>query len=318
MIELRTVAKSYRLPGLRRRRAAHGGGRQVVLDGIDLELPSGSVIAIAGRNGAGKTTLLRVLAGLSPPDSGRILVDGVDLAPRPERLRRIVGFAASSDRGFFGRLAVRENLRFFAALGGVGGESLSARVDRGLEEVGLLGHRDRPYRCLSNGERQRLALARALIGRPRILLLDEPTRSLDDEGADRALELLRELHDRDPDRTIVFSTHDRVRADRLADRVVTLESGRIAAETPILKAPRYALRTSPMLRPGDLGGLAAIAGVSSVERGASESSATVVSLGTLAGLDSLVDGLRARGLRILELSPLPRAAACRGRAGEGP
>lgn len=308
LIELRGVTKSF--PAAASPASLLGSwqrplrrARREVLSSIDLALPAGGAVALVGRNGAGKTTLLRVIAGLAPPDSGRISIAGEDLTGRPERLRRLSGFAAASERGFFERLSVRENLRFFAALHGAARGELRAQVDDGLAEVGLAQLRDRPFRQLSSGERQRLVIARGLLGRPAILLLDEPTRSLDAEGADRLHALLAELRRSDPGRTVIFSTHHPEEAANIAERTVALEEGRIVPAPRPVSTPSYTVRTSPPLGASHVRGLALLEGIAGIDRPATTAGASTFRLRSAEALDALVDALRARGLCILELSP---------------
>jgi heme exporter protein A len=196
------------------------GGR-AVLTGIDFQVHEGRCVALTGANGAGKTTLLRLLAALVRPTAGEVRWFGRPAARLPAD-RRLVGVLAHESL-LYPHLTVRENLLFAARMCDV--PRPARRVDPLLESVGLRPHSHRPTSQISKGMRQRLAVLRALVHDPPILLLDEPFSGLDEEGADWLARLLPELRGRG--RAVCFSTHDRPMAHRLADRLVHLESGRI-------------------------------------------------------------------------------------------
>ena len=176
----------------------------------------GSCCALLGRNGAGKTTLLRVLAGLSPFQKGSIAVLGSK--PRAAEARRATGFLGHGI-GVYEDLTARENLRFFSHVSG-GGD-----LNEWLERVDLLRVADIPVRQYSRGMRQRLALARTFLSRPRVLLLDEPFTSLDDRAIKMLSQLLREARDRGA--TILFSTHQIRDAMAIASHVALIEQGKL-------------------------------------------------------------------------------------------
>jgi ABC-2 type transport system ATP-binding protein len=158
-------------------------GATPVFGGLDLLVPEGHVAGIVGRNGAGKTTLLSVLATVLLPSSGSARVLGKDVAAQAEQVRREVGFAPRTDRGYYGRLTLRDNLRVFGSLYGLSGLELRRRVAALIELFDLEPHADRPLQAASNGVRQRCGLARALLHAPPVLLLDEPFHGLDAAGA---------------------------------------------------------------------------------------------------------------------------------------
>lgn len=176
--------------------------------------------AVLGRNGAGKTTLLRILAGLSAFQRGSVRVFGE--APRSEKARRQVGFLGHGI-GVYEDLTARENLHFFARIAGI--ESPHAAAGSWLERVGLARVAAMPVRQFSRGMRQRLALARAFLNSPQILLLDEPFTSLDDRAITMLGELLREARARGA--TIVLSTHQIREALALASHVALIENGKL-------------------------------------------------------------------------------------------
>jgi ABC-type methionine transport system ATPase subunit len=149
------------------------------LDGLDLEVGRGRVFCLLGPNGAGKTTLIKVLATLVLPDGGRASVAGYDVALEPGPAKNAVGYAVSDERSFYWRLTGRQNLEFFGALYGLGGPARDRRIDELLRLAGLEEAADLRFNGYSTGMRQMLAFARALLADAAILLVDEPTRSLD-------------------------------------------------------------------------------------------------------------------------------------------
>ena len=196
-------------------------GAQVVLDQIDLEIAEGQTMAILGANGAGKTTLLGCLASIIRPTGGDIFWFRQPAAGNVAA-RRLIGMVAHQSF-LYPHLTVRENLLFAARMYGVA--CPAERTDELLSSVALGPYRHRFLGQLSRGMRQRLALARAIVHDPPILLLDEPFAGLDTAAADWLGNLLSELHGRS--RTVCFTTHDRQRACRQADRIIRLHGGRI-------------------------------------------------------------------------------------------
>jgi heme exporter protein A len=204
--------------------AVHGGGLvqrygpRVALGPLDLDLETGERLAVLGDNGAGKTTLLRMLATLARPAQGVLEVLGLDAVRQRERLRPRLGFLGHQP-GLTAMLTVRENLQFFAGLHGLP----PGRAQEALQRVGLTRAADQRAGELSRGMQQRLALARATLHGPELLILDEPDASLDVPG--RAL-----LADLVEDRTVVLATHDRILARRLCTRALLLRGGLAAGD----------------------------------------------------------------------------------------
>src|SRR5215469_13172654 len=154
-------------------------GETRALDHVSLTVPSGRVLVLLGPNGSGKTTTSKLISTMLLPDSGRILVQGADTTTNADLVRERVGFAVATERSFFPRLSARENLDFFAALDDITRKVRTERIDELLTRTGLLDAGDTLVMKFSSGMYQRLGIARALIHRPSIVLLDEPTRSLD-------------------------------------------------------------------------------------------------------------------------------------------
>jgi ABC-2 type transport system ATP-binding protein len=202
------------------------------LDGLDLEVGRGRVFCLLGPNGAGKTTLLKVLATLVLPDGGRALVEGRDVVREPGRAKAAVGLAVGDERSFYWRLSGRQNLEFFAALYGLRSGARDRRVGELLRLVGIEGAADRRFNSYSTGMRQMLSFARALLADAAVLLVDEPTRSLDPQAADRIRSFLRaELAGRQG-KTILWATHDLGEAADCADDIAVISRGRIRLSGP--------------------------------------------------------------------------------------
>jgi ABC-2 type transport system ATP-binding protein len=215
--------------GIHARGVSRRFGTVVALDHVDLDVAPGEVVAVMGPSGAGKSTLLRVLATLVAPDAGTAAVAGADLAREGAAVRRAIGLVLGEERSWYWRLSGRANLEFFAALHGCDRATARTRAAALLTGVGLGGGAaDRRVGTYSSGMRARLALARGLVGEPRVLLLDEPTRSLDVGAADHVRALLRD-HVAERSTAVLLVTHAAGEAAALADRVVVLGDGRIVA-----------------------------------------------------------------------------------------
>jgi ABC-2 type transport system ATP-binding protein len=205
---------------------ARGFGRwKPVLKGLSFEIAKGEVVALLGANGSGKTTLLRVLAGLLEPDEGNAWVFGRSLVREPLAARASLGWVPAVDGGFFPRLTGRENLEVFAALMKVPRSRVDETVSGALATPALAQALGTPFFSCSAGMKQGLAVCRALLRDPPILLLDEPTRSLDDASGGMVRAFLRECRGR---RTVLFATHSKEEAGECATRTLTLAGGTLA------------------------------------------------------------------------------------------
>jgi heme exporter protein A len=209
-----------------------------------MQCVAGEIVGLLGPNGAGKSTLLAVVSTLLEPSSGEVLYGAHTARTAGSALRARLGLLAH-DLHLYGELSARENLMFFASLYGV--KDRSRRVDEALERAALLDRGGDPVSSFSRGMRQRLALERALLHDPRLLLLDEPFTGLDDQSA--AALALRLSALREEQRIILLATHDLEVADRLIDRAVILRDGRVVTveETgrPLRERYRKALGTVP-------------------------------------------------------------------------
>jgi ABC-2 type transport system ATP-binding protein len=208
------------------------GGRGVPVPAIhdlDLALPRGALLGILGPNGAGKTTFLKLLATLLQPDSGRLLVDGRDCARASREVRARVGLVTGDERSFYWRLTGRQNLAFFAALHDLDRARARGRIDDLTKALGLGDVMDARVDSYSTGMRQRLGIARGLLHDPSVLLLDEPTRSLDPEAAASLRALIARLS-REGGHTVVLVTHAPEEARALCTHLAMMREGALRLE----------------------------------------------------------------------------------------
>nr|WP_296748924.1 ABC transporter ATP-binding protein [Thioalkalivibrio sp.] len=214
-------------------------GKAVAVDDISFTIADGSATALLGPNGAGKTTTLAMLLGLMTPSSGSIRVLGTDMLRHRYQVLGRMNYA-SPYIDLPQRLTVRENLNVYGRLYGV--RNLRTRIKILTEELDLERFMERPYREMSAGQRTRVALAKALLNEPEVLLLDEPTASLDPDTADRIRGLLEAYRGR-TGATLLLASHNMPEVERLCDRVMMLRSGRIVDDgTPKGLASRYGRR----------------------------------------------------------------------------
>jgi ABC-2 type transport system ATP-binding protein len=214
-------APALRIEGLRK-----SYGATVALAGVDLLVEPGTILGLLGPNGAGKTSLVSIVAGLRRPDAGRVEVCGLDAARSPHQVRPLIGFAPQ-DTGVYLTLPVRDNLRFFAGLAGLRRAAASAQIGELADALGLTELLDRKAAQLSGGERRRLHAAIALLHRPPLVLLDEPTTGADVQTRTQILDLVRDLA-RDGS-AVVYSTHYLPEIETLGADVAFLDHGRIVA-----------------------------------------------------------------------------------------
>ena len=200
-------------------------GRVTALSGISFHAPDGQITGLLGENGAGKTTTLNILSGLYPADRGDIVMDGAAATLQVRRQR--VG-SLLDQKGLYSRLTARENIAYFAALRGLDGGELKRRVQQALGAVGLESVADRRAEGFSQGERMKVALARAMVHAPQNLLLDEPTNGLDVPSARSFKAILRDMRERGV--CIVFSSHLLSDVSALCDNVVIVAKGRTVAQ----------------------------------------------------------------------------------------
>ncbi|BBL70764.1 ATP-binding cassette domain-containing protein [Methylogaea oryzae] len=211
-----------RADGLSKR---YGGHR--VVDGISFSIPRGEFCGILGPNGAGKTTTLRMLAGHAPPDGGELTVLGFPVPKRAKDMRALVGIVPQQDNLDL-ELTVRENLEVYGRYFGLSSAEVRDRIPQLLQYAALPDKADQRIGNLSGGMKRRLSIARALINRPRLLILDEPTTGLDPHIRHNIWQLLRQLQQ--DGLTVILTTHYMDEAERLCDRIILMDHGRILAD----------------------------------------------------------------------------------------
>jgi ABC-2 type transport system ATP-binding protein len=219
---------AIRVDGLEK---TYGSGENAVtaVDDVSLEIESGTIVGLLGPNGAGKTTTIKSLLGLIVPDSGSVSVCGVDISEEPERAHSHVGAMLEGDRNVYWRLTVRENLEYFAGLGGQRPSDVRDRHDELLERLDLADRADTPVNELSKGMKQKVSLASTLARDVDVIFLDEPTLGLDVETSRDLYVELRRLAEHE-DITIVLTSHNLDIIEAVSDRVAILNDGRIIAD----------------------------------------------------------------------------------------
>ncbi|MEZ4369254.1 MAG: ATP-binding cassette domain-containing protein [Polyangiaceae bacterium] len=194
--------------------------------GVSFQAADGEITGLLGPNGAGKTTTLRMLYGLTQADSGSATIDGIDIARAPREAQQRLG-VVPDQRGLYPRLTAREHIHYFGSLQGLSGESLDARIEALLDELDMRSLADRRVQGFSQGERAKVAIARALIHAPQNLILDEPTNGLDVMATRSMRSVIRDL--KRQGRCVVFSSHIMQEVAELCDRVVVIARGRVVA-----------------------------------------------------------------------------------------
>lgn len=236
-----TQTPVLRVDGLRKRFPVRRGWREMArrpfqkewapaLKGVAFEVGTGEFFGLLGPNGAGKTTLFKILATLVLPDGGTAHVAGYDVVRQADRVRRVLTPVIADERSLFWRLSARENLRLFAALHGIPRRAGEQRIEELLEVVGLEDAAEKMVGAFSSGMKQRLLIARSLLARPKVLLLDEPTRSLDPLSARSFRRFLREEVVGRQGCTVLLATHSADEALGLCDRLAVLHHGELLAQ----------------------------------------------------------------------------------------
>ncbi|MBI2775751.1 MAG: ABC transporter ATP-binding protein [Chloroflexi bacterium] len=200
-------------------------GERIAVDALDLEVRAGEIFGLLGQNGAGKTTTILMLLGLTEPSGGGARVVGLDPSRHPLEVKRRVGYLPDAV-GFYGNMTGRENLRYTARLNGLRGADAEVHIETVLEQVGLTDRADGRTDTYSRGMLQRLGIADALIKEPDVLILDEPTASIDPIGVIEILDLLRRLA-RERGMTVLLSSHLLDQVQSICDRVGIFASGRL-------------------------------------------------------------------------------------------
>jgi len=213
-------------------------GSQKVLDNVSVEVETGEIFSLLGPSGCGKTTLLRICAGFEEPDSGCVILDGVDVTSLPPNKREIR--TVFQNYALFPNMRVRENIAFSLSVAKTAKEKIRAEVDKYLDFIQMTEHADKYPSQLSGGQKQRVAIARALINKPKVLLLDEPLAALDLKLRQRMLVELDQLHD-DVGITFIFVTHDQGEAMSISDHIAVMNKGRVeqtGSPVEVYEAPK--------------------------------------------------------------------------------
>lgn len=223
----------------------------LAVDNVSLNVGQGQVLVLLGKNGAGKTTTVRMLTSILRPSAGTARVAGYDVVTQPDKVRGAVG-VLTEHHGLYGRMNSDEYLSFFASLYGMKAVDVRRQVDPLMERFGLAQARKKRLGEYSKGMRQKLALVRALVHNPPVLLLDEPTSAMDPESARTVRDVILEL--RQSGRTILLCTHNLVEGEELADKVAIIQEGKIilsdtlnAVKRALLGAPEYELKLAAPL-----------------------------------------------------------------------
>jgi ABC-2 type transport system ATP-binding protein len=201
--------------------------RTEALKDITLSVMKGEIFGLLGPNGAGKTTLMKILATLIIPDGGTGNVFGYDLIRHSQQIRRMIGFVNMSERSFYWRLTGRQNLNFFAALHNLTGKQRGDRIQTLLELVGLEEKAETQFMKYSSGQKQRLALARALLSNPEILLMDEPMQNLDPIASSAFLKMTVDVLKEKEGKTILWCTHNLREAEEICSRIAIIHRGTV-------------------------------------------------------------------------------------------
>ena len=237
-ISIRQLSKTYPVPLARLKKFFRRKATSPVeaLRDVSFDVREGEIFGLIGRNGAGKTTLTKIIATLVQPTSGAVVVRGFDSVRDEEAVRAQIGLATAEERSFYWRLNVEQNLNFFARLYGLSDASARARIGELLARLELEPLARRRFGELSTGNKQRVAIARAMLSSPHVLLLDEPTRSLDPLAAAQTRTLINSLA-RDADRpvTVLLTSHNLAEIEELCRRVAIISRGGIRA----LDAPEH-------------------------------------------------------------------------------
>ena len=234
-ISILNLSKTYPVPFRRLREFFRRPVKEPVhaLCDVSFEVETGEIFGLIGRNGAGKTTLSKIVATLVQPTTGSVAVRGHDSVSHDELVRRNIGLATAEERSFYWRLTAEQNLLFFARLHGLSDRVAKQRIRDLFGQLELEEVAKRRFGELSTGNKQRLAVARAMLANPPVLLLDEPTRSLDPLAAQKLRELIRSLAEQNPPVTILLTSHNLAEVETLCGRVAIISRGSIRAlDTP--------------------------------------------------------------------------------------
>ena len=273
-------------------------GKLIAVDDVSFELGSGEVVGLLGHNGAGKTTVTKLLTGFIEPSSGSAWIEGINVAAEPDRARSLLGYLPET-RPLYAELTVVEYLLFAARMRGLSKQEQADRVQGAIEATDLKQRALHRIGTLSRGYQQRVGVAQAIMHRPQVLILDEPTNGLDPFQTQHMRQLIRKLAQ---DATVVLSTHIMQEVDAICDRVLILNSGRLVVDeqlSDLKKGNRLWIGTS-----ADADAVkAAVAGRASVEPAENGVFVSMESGNTQELVDSLVRSFVSAGIPVFEVSP---------------
>ncbi len=254
MIQVRDLVKSY--------------GETRALRGISFDVEPGEIVGLLGPNGAGKTTTIKILTGYLQPDEGTVFIDGLDVLTQRREIQARLGYLPEN-APLYPELSVQSYLSMIGTLRGIPDEELLPRISEAVYATGLQDHLTRPIGQLSKGFRQRVGLAQAILHKPRLLILDEPSLGLDPTQIVEIRNLIRRLSEQS---TILFSTHILSEVEALCDRVIILMNGKIRTDARLseLASSPHAILVLEGSPPDAEGKLSALPNVQSVERLPSE------------------------------------------------
>lgn len=195
------------------------------LKDVSFEVNDGEIVGLLGENGAGKSTLLRILSTMLKPTSGNAKINGFDLLTEPKQVRRNIGILFGSEVGLYERLTARENLEYFAQLNGMTPKQTSKRIEELIEHFAFGEYVDRQVGTFSKGMKQKIAIARAIIHDPKIILFDEPDSGLDFKAAKTVFDFMK--HCKNTNKSIIFSSHSMENIKHYSDRMVVLHKGEV-------------------------------------------------------------------------------------------
>lgn len=199
-------------------------GDFTAVDNVSFQIPAGEIVGLLGHNGAGKTTIMKMLTGFIEPGSGQIVIDGKDLAENANAVKSLIGYLPEN-LPVYPELSIVDYLAYCAKMRNIPADQQDAAIARAISQTRLQEKALTPISTLSRGYKQRVGVAQALIHKPKILILDEPTNGLDPHQTQQMRDLIRELS---KEATVILSTHIMQEVDALCDRVLILESGRLA------------------------------------------------------------------------------------------
>lgn len=224
-IEVTDLSKSFRTPALTKKNS------QLIpaLSHLNLEVSQGECFALLGPNGAGKTTLIKILSTLIWPDEGEVKIAGYDLKEQQGLIKSKIGLVTSEERSFYWRLSGRENLQFFARFSNLSPALAGVRIKELAELFGIAQQLDNRFAGYSAGTKQKMAILRSLLHQPQVLLIDEPTKSLDPSGARNLRTFIKEELVLKQKKTVFFTTHQTEEAEMIAQRIAIMDKGSIEA-----------------------------------------------------------------------------------------